>query len=585
MLKSLLDLAQFFTKKRKLQFLFLFLIMLLASIAELVSIAAIFPFLAAISNPNKIIKTEYFEFFFKITHINKNHEILLFITILFIIIILVSGILRIFLLWYQTRLSYSIGSDLSYEIYKRTLYQPYAVHISRNSSEIISGISNKAVSIISITLMPVLTILSSLLFVIIITSFLIFLNPFIALTSIFGFGLIYFFIIQLTKKKLQSEGMRISKESNQVIKALQEGLGGIRDVLIDGTQEIYCSVYKSADLPLRNAQATVSIIGNIPRFIVEALGMVLIALIAYFVSTNNNEISVIPMLGSLALGAQRLLPILQQAYSSWATMKGGHATLMDTIDLLKQPLSNNSNFLEIKPLSFNSKIILKNIKFKYTNDGPIILKGIDLEIIKGMKVGFIGETGSGKSTILDIIMGLLEPTEGYMQIDNQIINLETQNSWQKHIAHVPQSIFLSDATISENIAFGVPSSLIDINRVKIAADQAQISEAIEIWKLGFNTRVGERGVRLSGGQRQRIGIARALYKNSDVIVFDEATSSLDTNTENNVINAIEKLSKDLTIIIVAHRLSTLKGCDIIFEVKDGQIIRSGNYNQIINNKN
>jgi len=407
-------------------------------------------------------------------------------------------------------------------------------------------------------------------------------NPAIALSAFAGFGGIYIFVIQSTKRRLRIHSERISQESNHVIKALQEGLGGIRDVLIDGTQSVYCEVYQKADGPLRRAQANVVIIASTPRFGIEALGMVLIAILALSLAAGTNGlVTAIPVLGALALGAQRMLPIMQQAYGSWTAMRGTEGLLRDTLDLLDQELPNFANTGFNEPISFKSDIKLENLSFRYAPGAPWVVQNFNLTIPKGARIGFIGSTGSGKSTLLDIVMGLLQPTMGTLSIDSEIISQENHRNWQAHIAHVPQAIFLADSTIAENIAFGVPEKLIDHDRVREAASKAQIAATIESWDKQYNTFVGERGVRLSGGQRQRIGIARALYKNADVIVFDEATSALDNETEQNVMEAIESLGSELTILIVAHRLSTLKKCTNIVELANGNIVRTGTYEEIV----
>jgi ATP-binding cassette subfamily B protein len=311
--------------------------------------------------------------------------------------------------------------------------------------------------------------------------------------------------------------------------------------------------------------------------------MILIASLAYSLAGDPSGIaSAIPVLGALALGAQRLLPVMQQSYASWSYIRGGQATLGDALDLLDQPLPNHADALTLSAIPFKHSITLNNLAFKYTANTPWVLQsGLNLSIPKGSRIGLIGSTGSGKSTLLDILMGLLQPTQGSMSIDGVNINNQNYRGWQAHIAHVPQAIFLSDSTVAENIAFGEPAEQIDYRRMIQAAQKAQISDTIESWTNKYNTAVGERGVRLSGGQRQRIGIARALYKRADVIVLDEATSALDDRTERAVMRSIENLGDDVTVIIVAHRLTTLKSCTQIVELEDGRIKRSGSYQNII----
>ena len=478
-----------------------------------------------------------------------------------------AGSIRLMLLYVMTRLSFATGADLSISIYRRTLYQEYTVHISRNSSELINGIITKTNTVIHGVLTPILMFISSIILLIGIMVVLFLINISIALSVFISLGLLYWLIVRYTKNHLKYNSKVVADQSTQMIKSLQEGLGGIRDVLIDGTQEFYCQLYRNADLPLRRASGDNQFISGSPRYIMEVIGMTLIAVLAYVMTQQEDGmVTAIPVLGSLALGAQKLLPALQQAYSSYSTIKGSNSSLKDVLNLLNQPLPEYADQSPPRPISFEKEIKLTGLDFRYTEDSPWVLKNINLSLEKGMRIGFIGVTGSGKSTLLDIIMGLLPPTNGELTIDQQPINSKNRRAWQAHIAHVPQNIYLADSSIEENIAFGIVKEKIDRQRVKKAAQQAQISELIEEWKDGYQTLVGELGVRLSGGQRQRIGIARALYKRADVLIFDEATNALDSQTEQAVMESIEGLASELTVLIIAHRLTTLKNCDKIIKL-------------------
>jgi ATP-binding cassette subfamily B protein len=312
--------------------------------------------------------------------------------------------------------------------------------------------------------------------------------------------------------------------------------------------------------------------------------MVLIAMIAVGLARQDEYAgSTIVILGLFALGAQRLLPILQQMYYSWTTIKGNQETLNDIINLLDQKMPEIASVHSslVKRIEFNQNIELEGISFRYGESMPWVLEGISLVISKGSRVGFIGETGSGKSTLLDVVMALLSPTIGRLKIDGITITENNYDQWQLNIAHVPQSIYLIDATISENIAFGEPREKINPQRVRMAAQKAQIAQTIESWQHGYDTIVGERGVRLSGGQRQRIAIARALYKDVGLIVFDEATSALDEETEESLMGAINSLGNDLTILMIAHRVTTLRGCNHIVELASGRIKKIGSYQDLI----
>ncbi len=570
-----------FSSRRRTQFTLLLVLMVLVSFAEIFSIGAILPFLAILTDPERVFAHPYAQPIIKILQLTEPNQLLLPLTISFGFAALMAGALRLLLLWASIRLSYSAGADLSINIYRRSLFQPYAVHVDRNSSEIVDGISEKTSNAIFIINMCLNLISSSLMLTVILVALIIF-HPTIALSAFGGFGLIYIFIIKLTRKRLIINSQTVARESAYVVKCLQEGLGGIRDVLIDGTQSAYCEIYRNADLPLRRAQGNSLFISTSPRYGVEALGILFVAALAYILAQQQDGISnAIPILGALALGAQRLLPELQRTYFSWTSIRGGQASLQDALKLLDQPLPEHADKSSADLLPFRQKISLNHVSFRYSEHTPWVLKNLNLTITKGSKIGFIGVTGSGKSTLLDIVMGLLQPSNGKLTIDGQDVTSKNQRSWQAHIAHVPQTIFLIDSTIEENIAFGVPKVRINRERVRQAADQAQISEVINSWPKGFDTHVGERGIRLSGGQRQRIGIARALYKQADVIIFDEATSALDNETEQAVMQTIEKLNENTTVLIIAHRQTTLKNCSQIVEIGDGGIKRLGVYKDFL----
>lgn len=569
--------------KRRRQLALLLLLSLVVSCAEVASIGALLPFLGLLVTPENVLATAWGSAAAQFLGTSDVHDLLLAMTLLFAAVSLVAGALRLLLLFVQTRLCYAIGADLGLEIYRKTLYQPYRIHVMRNSSEVIAGISLKAKALVGSMLVPAATLISSALIMVMITASLVWLDPAMAMAAFAGLGGIYLTIVFIFRRQLAQYSKHVSTSQNQIIKALQEGLGGIRDVLIDGTQETYCRVYRQADMPFRRASANIQIISGSPRYAVEALAMVFIAFLAYFSVLHSGGIeSVIPVLGTLTLGAQRMLPVLQQAFLAWATMKGGQAAVSDAINLLEQPLPAVTMTDPAQPpLNFKQTIELKGVGFRYDSHKDNVIHQMDLVIERGSRVGIIGATGSGKSTLLDILMGLLTPTAGQMLVDDTPINCNNMRAWQQHIAHVPQSIFLTDASVAENIAFGIAPQAIDMKRVRAAAQQAQIAQNIEGWEKGYDTVIGERGVRLSGGQRQRIGIARALYKEADVLVLDEATSALDNETEGLVMSSLGSLGRPLTVIIVAHRLSTLSSCSQIIELAGGRIVRQGTYETLI----
>jgi len=570
------------SRRRKRQFVFLLGLMLVSAFMEVVSLGAVLPFLGILTAPDKVFNYPIVAHIAQTLGITSADQLVLPITITFAATALIAGGIRLLLAWVNTRLTAASGSELSIEVYRRTLYQPYPVHVARNSSEVISSITNKVNGVVFGVLLPLMNLVSSVILLVAVMLALLVINPVVSSVAAIGFGTVYGLISWASRRRLNRNSQCIADEQTQVVKALQEGLGGIRDVLLNGAQPIYCDIYRKADLPFRKAQADNAFIGQSPRYAMEAIGMVIIAALAYGLSRQAGGIATaLPVLGALAIGAQRLLPALQQIYSAWVSIAGNHVQLSDTIEMLNQPLPAEAQQPAPEPLRFHDTVRFDNVRFRYISDGPWVLDGLNFTIPKGARVGFVGSTGSGKSTTLDLLMGLLLPTEGELLVDGQPISGNRIRTWQQTIAHVPQSIYLTDTTLAENIAFGVPRDVIDMDRVRQAAHQAQIADFIESQPEGYNAYVGERGIRLSGGQRQRIGIARALYKQVSVLVFDEATSALDNTTEQAVMDAIEGLNRDITILLIAHRLTTVQNCDIIFEIEHGQVAAQGSYEQLL----
>lgn len=558
---------------RKSQFWLICILTVFAALSELVGIGALIPFLGAITSPEKIYSNDNLRFLFDFLGLTDSSQVLLPMTLAFIFISIFSGIVRLCLLWSQTKFSHAVGADLSIKIYRTTLYQPYTKHISQNSSDVVAAIINKANRVVYEIIHPALTILSSVIILLTLFIGLIFINPKVATYSLLGFAIIYVAVASVSRHRIRQYSELVSTKQSKVLKSVQEGLGGIRDILIDRQQEAHCKEFRAEDVPLRKAIASIHVIANSPRYAVESMGMVLIALLTYqLVGTGQDVTDAIPIMGALALAAQRMLPAAQLLYWGWTTIQGGYASLRDTLNIINQPISLGLSKHVQLPLKFDDNVELKDVWFRYTDTGPWILKGVNLDILKSQKIGFLGETGQGKSTLTDIFMGLLAPTKGEMTVDSICLADSNTGAWQKHITHVPQSIYLLDASIAKNIAFGIEDDDIDMDRVRAVSIVAQLNDTVESWPDGYFSRVGERGVSLSGGQRQRIGIARALYRQASVLIFDEATSALDSKTESLVINAIMDIPGRPTIIIISHRESTLANCDMVYEVRNGVVI-------------
>jgi ATP-binding cassette subfamily B protein len=388
------------------------------------------------------------------------------------------------------------------------------------------------------------------------------------------FGSAYLAIAMTASHELRLNGGKLADADKIQLKILQEGIGGLRDVILRGNQMYYEEMYSITEQKRSILQARNGFLALFPRYIIEAGGLICLSVIGMFLMLQHgNKGDLIPILGTIALGAQRLLPSLQQIYGGWATIKSSNAAIACIVDILNEPVTSG-NSAKVKT-RLSDKIKMEKVCFRYKVEGEEVLKYVDWEIHQGERIGLIGSSGAGKSTVIDILVGLLKPTYGRVIIDgldlHDVNNPKRLQSWRSAIAYVPQSVYLADRSVAENIAFGERIECIDYDMVKEAAKGAQIEGFLDSMPDGYATFVGERGIRLSGGQRQRIGIARALYQQSQIIIFDEATSALDTETESRILSVINNISRDVTIIMIAHRPSTLNSCDKIFRIEGGKI--------------
>lgn len=565
------------SRLRRIQLALLLVVMLASGAAELVSLGSVLPFLAVLSDPERLWQQPLVQVWASRVGFQQASDLLLPVTFAFAVAAVLAALVRLANIWLNGRLAAAVGSDLSCESYRRTLYQPYAVHLQRNTAELITGTTTH-INLTVVALNSLLLLITSAVVAVGLLIGLLLIDAPVALAASILFGGAYGVLATTLRQELRRNSQKIAEASRDHVKALQEGLGAIRDVLLDGSQPTYLQVYRQADRPKRQLHAKNVFIGAFPRYAIEALGMVAIAFIGgLLVFQRGSGASVIPLLGVLALGAQRLLPALQQIYKSWTSLKGHNASIQAVLAMLNQPLPPMVDSVE--PLYMQETICFKDVHFRYGSDQPEVLQGLDLEIRRGERIGLIGSTGSGKSTTVDLLMGLLAPSSGMVLLDGENLHdsahPERLAAWRSAIAHVPQSIYLADSSIAENIAFGVPREKIDFARVRHAAAQAQIASFIESSPEGYHSFVGERGIRLSGGQRQRIGIARALYKQARVLILDEATSALDPNTEKALMESVNQLSKELTVVMIAHRLSTVQSCDRLIRLSEGSVSDDG----------
>jgi ABC-type multidrug transport system fused ATPase/permease subunit len=541
------------------------------SLLEIAFIGSIFPILTILTDPkgvqwvlSKITKIALIK-----SYVNNNN-IFYICTFGLAFLAIISAGLRIALIKKMLDFSFGVGLEIGNEIYRRTLYQPYLAHITRNSSEVITGISTKSSTFIMSGINPLMILITNAITIAFVMIALFIVEPIITFIVFVIFLGLYLFVGINVKGGLRRSGEQISLQYDNVLKNLQEGLGSIRDTLINGTQEIYCTSFKSADSALRKAQAKSQFLAMSPRYLVEAVIIVLMSISLLAINRSQGE-NYLPLIAIFALAAQRLLPLLQSLFNSWANFESGIASILATLKLLEQKI-DPAWLITGKRYSFSKKIILKDVSFCYPEKTNPVFSNVNLTINKGDIIGLIGMSGSGKSTFVDNLLGLLSPTHGSIVIDDFELNSASSKKWQTCISHVPQNVFLTDASIAENISFSNNQYEIDKEEVKRVSKISCIDYDIERMEQGYETIIGERGIRLSGGQKQRIGIARALFKKGEVLVLDESTSALDYQTEDLVLKNVSEKYKGLTIIIISHRVETLSRCNRIFKVENGCVI-------------
>ncbi|MEI7445341.1 MAG: ABC transporter ATP-binding protein [Burkholderiales bacterium] len=541
--------------------------------AEVISLGASLVFLVALSTPTQLLEHPMLGSWLRAAGQDSVADARLAASVAFAATAVAAGLLRMLLIRRITGWANTVGATVDAAIFRRTIHQPYAVHVARHSSEVIAGVTSQSDVVVERVLLATLSLVTMVLMMAVVLGALVAWRPLESIGAFCGFAAIYYAIAMTSRRLLATAGAAVEQSTGRVVRLLQESLGAIRDVLIDGTQSHYSRRFAEETRRLRAAQAQIRFVSLSPRFGIEALGMALIAGIAWVLAGERDSFEgSFAMVGALAIAGQRVLPMLQEAYHAYSALTGAHSTLLDVLVLLEQPGPDDDAVRAVEPLPFREAIRLEQLGFRYGPASPWVLRGVSLEIPRGMRLGIVGASGGGKSTLLDLLVGLQPPVEGRLRVDETTVDDSNRARWQAHVAQVPQSIHLSDCSIEENIAYGVPPHEIDRARVREAARKARIADTIEAMPEGYLSRVGEHGLRLSGGQRQRIGIARALYKQADLLVLDEATSALDTATESEVIDTIEALGRDITVIMVAHRLTTLGRCDRILRVEGGRLV-------------
>jgi ATP-binding cassette subfamily B protein len=569
--------------KEKSIFYLLILLIIFSSFLEVLSFGSIMPFITSLSDPLSLDKYIIFRFLSQFIDSRDYSKVLYTYSVLFFIMILVSNFVKILLLKFSTKFTYSLSSKLSYNLFEKILNEDYVYHTGINSGDMISSISLK-VTILTSVLNSILIVLTNTFVVLVLSVSLLLVEPSLVLFSIVFVLTVYGMLSFSLKNRLKENSNIISQEQNKMIRVIQEGLGGIREVILGDNHKFYLDLFSSSNNKLRVALTNNHIIGHSPKIVMEAVLFTLIGFLALIANGREGGIvSALPVIGLLAVAGQRLLPAVQVIYQNLVNILASRASVNEVLLILDRPVVTREGYT-LSKYDFKSIIVLKNVCFSYNSidgDSANILRNVNLEIPKGSRVGFVGTTGSGKSTLVDLIIGLLIPKSGEVIIDNEVLKEKTIMSWQKIIAHVPQSIFLTDGTIAQNVAFGVPLAEIDFQKVRESLTKAGLGDFTQDNRTGVFLEVGERGVRLSGGQKQRIGIARALYRGSEILVFDEATSALDSVTEQMILETIMDLDLSITVIIIAHRISTLAFCDKIFRLRNGEIDFEGSYESLI----
>ncbi|MFN3926822.1 MAG: ABC transporter ATP-binding protein [Pseudanabaenaceae cyanobacterium] len=550
-------------------------LMILVGICEVCGVASSVPFLMALTNLDRLFNHPKMQLFLKLTGITAPDQLLVVVIIGFIGVTVITNLLRITSICMQNILTSKISCDLSQQMYTKIMAQPYLFYNQHHTSEIVQSLL-WAKNLAANFSIPILLIISNSFIVLFLMIGLLLIDGQVAVIAGLVLASTYGLLYQWRKYKLTRNSVILTETEQAINQLTMESLGNIKDILLGGQQGYFSRIYTSLTNSYNQAQTENQTIFLTPRYFLEAVAITSISLLALTIGQRG-----IPVLGSFAIAANRLLPAFQQIFSCLGIVQAYQEQMQVVITALQRPIDPLQALTVKEPFHFREALVLDQVWFRYNPDDRWVLKDLSLRIPARTAIGFVGTTGSGKSTTADLILGLLTPEKGRVLVDGQPLAGERLRAWQQTIAHVPQAIFIADTTILENIALGIDPAEIDYERAQMAARLAQLEEFILSLEQGYATHVGERGVRLSGGQRQRLGIARALYRQAQVLVFDEATSALDNTTEREVMKAIKSLSHNLTIIMIAHRLSTIEKCDLIYEFHQGQVIHQGTYQELL----
>lgn len=575
------------TSEQRKKFYILQVLVILMAFTELLGIASIAPFMALVGDNSLIYQDGIYAQLYKLSGLNNPIDFLFISGLVVLIILAISALVSIYTTWRLSLYATKVGVEISDRLYTYYLQQDWMFHASGSSAQLIKQVSTEANRISVGIINPILQMNAKLALAILICISLIIYNPFIALIGILLFITTYIFLYKVVRVALSNYGKKVSEVWTSRFRLMNEGFGGVKDVILLNRSHDFIDRFSKEGISLAHAQGTSIAIGQVPRFFIELLAFgAMIGLVLILIKTHQGNLGeVLPILSVYALACFKLLPALQQVYSSITTIKSN----LPAFESVRVDLQHSKGDLvldqhdPLEPIKFSNKININNITFSYPNKQRLALDSVSMTIPINSVVGIVGSSGSGKSTLIDIILGLLTPQKGEIYIDNTLITNNNKRSWQDLLGFVPQSIFLSEGSIAENVAFGIPAHEINYEQVMKAIDLAHLTELVNELPEGIHTKVGERGVQLSGGQRQRIGIARALYNQADILIFDEATSALDGITEKIIMDAIHDFTGQKTIIMIAHRLKTVQKCNTIYLMEKGKIIDQGTYDYLVEN--
>lgn len=583
MYKRLKTLFNLLTAEQRKRLIRLQVLVVLMAFAELTSVIAIGPFMALVGDINQLQGEGKFAQLYQSSSLSNPTDFIFWSGVLVLGALAIAALFSMYTIWRLSLYGQQVGAELSARLYRYYMGQPWLFHAGGSSSQLTNKVAQEANRITQTIIEPTMQLVAKSVLALVMATAIFIYNPKVALTGLAIFALAYTVLYRTVRKKLSQNGVNITNSNRQRFTLMNEGFGGIKDTLLLGRQSEFNTRYQQACKRFGYAQGVTKGLSQVPRYAMElvAFGSV-IFLVLYLVKTHDGNLGqILPILSVYALAGFKLLPAFQQIYTGVAQIRG-NLSAFDNLeaDLIasQHAVEGNLTRNKLKPAK---QVRLDNVTFQYPGKEEPALNGLSLELPVNQVIGLVGASGSGKSTAIDILLGLIEPNQGCLGVDDKPITAENVRAWQNNIGFVPQSIFLSDATIRENIAFGLPLDEIDDKKVLQAAQMAHLEELISQLPNGLDTRVGERGVQLSGGQRQRIGIARALYDDVDVLVLDEATSALDGITEKLVMDAIHDFAGNKTIIMIAHRLSTVQQCDCIYMLEQGRVVDSGTYDELL----